>query len=58
MDIKIVEAYLKRVIKAADEMRDAVYSGDSFGVQMTADHYDMAKKLFVNAASKYKSSTG
>ena len=59
MDIKLVEAYLKRVIKAADNMYAAVYSEEWIDdaiisdMQMAADQYHLAKKLFVVAAKEY-----
>lgn len=59
MDIKIVEAYLKRVIKAADEMYSAVYSDETINdaivsdVMQAADQYKLAKSLFVNAANEF-----
>ncbi len=59
MDIKIVEAYLKRVIKAADEMYSAVYSDETINdtivcdVMQAADQYKIAKSLFVSAAKEF-----
>ena len=60
MDIKIVEAYLKRVIKAADNMYAAVYNSEEWmddaiiwNMQQAADQYEGAKKLFVSAAKEF-----
>ena len=59
MDIKIVEAFLKRVIKAADKMEASIIAGDSTNdwsatdLQIIAQQYGIAKKLFVHAAKEY-----
>ncbi len=59
MDIKIVEAYLKRVIKAADEMYSAVYSDETlddaiiWNMQHAAKQSKIAKSLFVSAANEF-----
>jgi len=60
VDIKIVEAYLKRVIQAADEMYATVYDSNEtledaiiWNMQMAADQYKMAKSLFVSASKEF-----
>ncbi len=59
MDIKIVEAYLKRVIKAADMMQATIEAGNGTpeqligNMQIAGKHYYIAKKLFVIAAKEF-----
>ncbi len=59
MDIKIVEAYLKRVIKAADMMLATIEAGNGTpeqlvgNMQIAGKHYNIAKKLFVVAANEF-----
>lgn len=59
MDIKIVEAFLKRVIKAADMMQATIEAGNGTpeqligNMQIAGQQYDVAKKLFVHAANEF-----
>jgi hypothetical protein len=59
VDIKIVEAYLKRVIKAADMMLATIEAGNGTpeqlvgNMQIAGKHYNIAKKLFVVAAREF-----
>ena len=59
MDIRIVEAFLKRAFKAADMMLATIEAGNGTAeelvgnMQIAGQHYNIAKKQFVHAANEY-----
>ena len=59
MDIRVVEAFLKRAFKAADMMLATIEAGNGTAeelvgnMQIAGQHYNIAKKQFVHAANEY-----
>jgi hypothetical protein len=59
MDIKVVEAFLKRTFKAADMMLATIEADNGTAeelrgnMRIAGQHYCIAKKLFVRAANEF-----